>query len=128
MQWGSWSFNPKTLTLDHEIGYEIDLEEIDSSASILDWIFQVRGKNWADAQTVYDLLNAFREILHPQANYCSYEEDKRADGGELARAYAQRIRSLHVLSRRYMETYTLKHYTNPISRHQRFTESREIAR
>jgi hypothetical protein len=93
MQWGDWIFDPDHLTLDHENGYQIDLEEIGSSASILGWIFQVREKDWGDAQTVYDLLTAFREILDPQANYCSFEEDKRADGGELARAYANRIRS-----------------------------------
>ena len=92
MQWGDWSFDPEYLTLDHESGYQIDLEEIDSSAAILDWIFQVRGKSWGDKQTLYDLINAFRDILDPQANYCSFEEDKRADGGELARAYATKIR------------------------------------
>jgi len=93
MQWGDWTFDPDYLTLDHENGYQIDLVEIGSSASILDWIFQIRGKDWGDAHTVYDLLTAFREILDPQANYCSFEEDNRADGEELARAYANRIKS-----------------------------------
>jgi hypothetical protein len=59
---------------------------------LLDWIFQVQGKNWGDAQTIYDLLNAFEDTLHPQQNYCSFEEDKKADGGELARAYTKRMR------------------------------------
>ena len=92
MQWGDWNFDPDYLTLDHESGYQIDFEEIDSSAAILDWIFQVRGKGWGDAETLYNLLKALDDILDPQSNYCSFEEDKRADGGELARAYATKIR------------------------------------
>ena len=92
MRWGNWVFNPKHLTLTHSPeDYEIDLERIHSSAAILDWIFQIQGKDWADEQTLYDLLRAFRDILDPQANYCSFEEDIRSDGGTLARQFAQRL-------------------------------------
>ena len=91
-KWGPWVFDPKNLTLRHEKeGYEIDLEEIDSSAAILDWIFQIQGKGWADATTMYTLLQALDDILRPQANYCPCEEDKRTDGGRRAREYARRL-------------------------------------
>jgi hypothetical protein len=93
MRWGNWVFNPSNLTLTHSTeGYEIDLEEIHSSAAILDWIFQVQGKDWADAKTMHDLLRAFDDILNPQANYCSDEQDLRCDGGKLAREFAARSR------------------------------------
>jgi hypothetical protein len=94
MRWGNWVFDPKRLTLSHaiegcDVDYEIDLEEIHSSAAILDWIFQILQKPWADPGTMHDLLRAFEDILEPQANYCSFEQDKRADGGALARAFAK---------------------------------------
>jgi hypothetical protein len=89
MRWGQWVLDPSTLVLAHQepFYYEIDLEEIHSSAAILDWIFHVLGKQWADAETMYDLLRALDDILHPQANYCPWEEDRKADGGKLARAF-----------------------------------------
>ena len=85
MRWGYWEFDEKHLTLTHaDAGYQIDLARIHSSAAILDWIFQILGKVWADASTMHDLLRAFRDILQPQKNYCPWEADKRADGGRLA--------------------------------------------
>lgn len=93
MRWGNWVFDPKLLTLSHAIeGYEIDLERIHSSAAILDWIFQIVKKGWADARTIHDLLHAMDDILNPQANYCSNEQDLRADGGKLARNFAASFR------------------------------------
>lgn len=98
MIWGNWAFDAKYLTLTHSAtGYEIDLEEIHSSAAILDWIFHIQNKAWADATTMYDLLRSFNDILKPQANYCSFGEDIRADGGRLAQEFAN---SLSAKSRR----------------------------
>jgi hypothetical protein len=92
MCWGEWAFDPQDLTLTHlGMGYEIDLRRIQSSAAILDWIFQLLDKSWADAGTMHDLLRAFAAILRPQANYCPGEVDKRADGGQLATEFASRV-------------------------------------
>lgn len=91
MQWGTWNLDARQLTLTHATeGYEIDLEEIHSSADILDWIFQVLSKEWGDATTVYDLLSALEAILNPQSNYCSFGQDKSADGGALAKEFIAR--------------------------------------
>ena len=91
MRWGNWKFDPKNLTLEHSgEGYEIDLERIHTCAAMLDWIFQIQAKSWADAKTMRDLLRAFDDILSPQVNYCPGEQDQRADGGKLAREYAER--------------------------------------
>jgi hypothetical protein len=94
LTWGDWAFDEKELTLTHPaVGYEIDLKRIHSSAAILDWIFQIRRKPWADARAMHDLLNAFAEILDPQANYCPWEENRKADGGKLGRKFAKRRRA-----------------------------------
>jgi len=37
------------------------------------------------------LLVAFRRILDPQRNYCSFEEDMRASGKDLAQVYADKV-------------------------------------
>lgn len=91
MKWGNWHFDSRQLTLTHATEkYEIDLEDIHSSADILDWIFQILGKKWGDAATVYDLLVAFEEILSPQENYCSFGEDKNTDGSILAKKFIEK--------------------------------------
>ena len=51
--------------------YEIDLERIGSSAAMLDWIFQIRGKAWATSTVLRDLLNAFHDVSGPQSSLCS---------------------------------------------------------
>jgi len=91
MKWGNWMFDSNNLALIHADGYTIHLNEVDSSAEILDWIFQIQQKSWADASTMHDLLSAFDAVLRPQAHYCSEGKDKRADGGKLARLYAERM-------------------------------------
>ncbi len=69
--------------------YEIDLAGIHSSAALLDWIFQVLAKGWAQARTMYYLLHAFNDILQPQRHYCSWSAEIRTDGGKLARMFAE---------------------------------------
>jgi hypothetical protein len=51
--------------------YEIDIERIRRSSGMLDWIFQINGKSWANARVTKDLVNAFDDVFHPQANLCS---------------------------------------------------------
>lgn len=89
---GPWRFDPDDLLLIHKQGsYVIPLERITSSSCITDWIFQVQRKGWCDPITMYTLLVAFRCILNPQRNYCSFEEDMRASGKELAQVYADKV-------------------------------------
>lgn len=88
MKWGPWSINEKHLTLVHESsGYDVSLRACKSSADILDWIFQIRDKTWADSATMVGLLNAFEDVLHPQKNYCGGGIDHAADGGALTQTY-----------------------------------------
>jgi hypothetical protein len=69
--WGSWTLNARHLRLDHEF-YEVDLEKIGSSASMLDGIYQIKRKTWADQTVMYDLLSALHDIFDPQATMCSF--------------------------------------------------------
>ena len=71
-RWGRWRFNPCTHELEfHEIPgrviYEIDLDQMRSPAECLDAIYQVAFKSWMTVQDRSDLLEAIRDMAHPQA-------------------------------------------------------------
>ena len=75
---GKWTFSGRWLTLTHRSpSYEFDLEEMTSSAEVLDCIFQLQSKAWATPQTIADFLEAIRVLLHPQSTLCSFGADKR---------------------------------------------------
>lgn len=79
---GLWKYRKSNLTLwCQKYQYEIDLEKITDSAKMLDWIFQVNSKTWAqdDPAVMSDLINALDDLLEPQANYCSWAKDKSAN-------------------------------------------------
>ena len=79
-RWGNWRLNAANLTLEHvNGGYYVDLEKMNTSAQMLDWIFQVRGKVWASDQDMGNLLTALDEIFRPQATLCSGGLDQQFD-------------------------------------------------
>ena len=72
-RWGDWHLEVGNLTLVLRSGhdnYEIDLEQINDSAQMLDWIFQLRTKTWVTNDIIGDLLSAFQDIFCPQATIC----------------------------------------------------------
>ena len=79
-RWGGWRLNARNLTLEFwEEGrggwsYYIDLEMVSDAASLLDWIFQFRGRG--TPQVMSDLLDAINEIFRPQAHLCSFGVNK----------------------------------------------------
>lgn len=75
---GAWTIEGEELVLTSNKSRCIDLERCNSSAQILDWIFHYRGR--LSQQEMADLLQAFELILNPRRNYCSFGQDKRADG------------------------------------------------
>lgn len=79
--WGSWRFEPSNLTLVWDGYYEIDLEEINTSAALLDWLFQCQHRD------IHHLMAAFTYIFRPQATICSYGSEKAFSGSQLAKAY-----------------------------------------
>jgi hypothetical protein len=75
-RWGVWKFNARNLTLEWVggYGYYIDLEEIDSSCEMLDWLFHIAEKTDVDESIVGDLVLAFEEIFHARARFCQSKE------------------------------------------------------
>lgn len=43
--------------------YQVPIDEMVSSASILDWIFQIQEKTWASSAVVGDFVEAVVDIL-----------------------------------------------------------------
>lgn len=70
--YGLWRYEASSDTLVHQkTDYYIPVPELEkSSASCLDWIFQIYDKSWADAPTMLSLLRAIRFIVQPQATLC----------------------------------------------------------
>jgi hypothetical protein len=99
-KWGNWTYDESNKTLDYRNPdgdyYEIDLVRVRTSAAMLDWIFQLRHKCWITAQDLADLLEAFDDLLDPQANYCSWEEEQHPNvlrilESETSHAMAKRL-------------------------------------
>lgn len=85
-RWGKWRFDAKGLSLVFEENgreqYAIDLTEMDSSAQMMDWIFQVNMKSWASRVDIGNLVEALDDLLRPQATLCSGGADKRMNAQE----------------------------------------------
>jgi hypothetical protein len=87
-----FKFNSDKLTIDcffngHTNG-DIDLEQINSCAEMLDWIFHMHQKT--SPQEFYMLLDLFGKIFHPQENCCSWGEEKKFSGSDLAKKFARK--------------------------------------
>ncbi len=50
--------------------YEVNLDQCDTSAGVLDWIAQLAGKTWVTNDDLGDLVRALDEILDFQASLC----------------------------------------------------------
>lgn len=56
------SLDRRNLTLDIRITpngesfYRLDLERCASPTEMLDWIYQIHGKDWCDAELIHELL------------------------------------------------------------------------
>jgi hypothetical protein len=56
--------------------------EVKSSASLLDWIFQVWEKPWASPKVMGELLDLIEEYINPQSTLCAWgvEQKNRING------------------------------------------------
>lgn len=66
--WGRWTLNTSNACLETTIapsgaGYQVPLGDLDTTAAMLDWIFQVQEKTWASTQDLGDLVEAIVEIF-----------------------------------------------------------------
>jgi hypothetical protein len=56
--------------------YDVDLERCRTSAEVLDWIFQVAAKTWADDRMIAGLVRELDRRLHPQGTLCAFGADR----------------------------------------------------
>lgn len=73
--WGPWKLDRinRVLRIDSANGpYEVDLGSCRSSPEVLDWIYQITGKPWADDAVLAGFVRAIGDILDPQVNLCSW--------------------------------------------------------
>jgi hypothetical protein len=78
--WGNWQYDAKVMVLTYlPEDYEIDLEQCTTSAKTMDRIFQLCNKTWLSAKDGGDMLQALNDLLDPQANLCSFGQDKKFD-------------------------------------------------
>jgi len=72
-----WIYDPERLTLTGTRGmYSIPLEQLTTSAQMLNAIFQVQGKPWCDPTMAGMLLAALQELLMPQHYLCSWGDER----------------------------------------------------
>jgi hypothetical protein len=87
-QWGVWRLERANLTLVHSgegRSYEVDLEAMNTTGQMLDWIFQVSGKSWATRQDVGELVQALDDIFHPQQNLCPGGATRKIDASDVVK-------------------------------------------
>jgi len=88
-RWGKWRFDARLLDLVFEENgreqYAIDLKDMNSSAQMMDWIFQVNMKSWATREDIGNLIQALDDLFRPQASLCSGGADKRMNAEEYLR-------------------------------------------
>lgn len=78
--WGNWQFDANVMVLTFlPEDYEIALEECTSSAELSDRIFQLCNKTWMTPTDLGHMVQALDDLLHPQANLCSFGQDKQFD-------------------------------------------------
>ena len=85
--WGPWRYNTNALELEYydeggKYRYGVDLGRCNSSAEVLDWIFQVNTKRWRTYECIGHLIQALRDLLHPQQNLCGGGRDKPFDASK----------------------------------------------
>ena len=55
--------------------YEVNLDECNTSAGVLDWIAQVAETTWATNDGLANLVRALDDILDFQASLCGQEKE-----------------------------------------------------
>ena len=85
-RWGNWEFAADTLHLLYKQPggreqYNIPLRGISDSAEMLDWVFQVRMKTWISSKDIGDLVQAFDDLLEPQATLCGQGVNQKLNPG-----------------------------------------------
>jgi hypothetical protein len=86
--WGTWVLDPYGAQLwEPASGCMFSLAEFGRSSHMLDMVFQVFGHD-GDGQLTAGFVGALRDIIDPQANLCSWGEDKHLTKAAIRRMAA----------------------------------------
>lgn len=92
-EWGPWSFSIDFCLVNKYTKYEIDLEAVNSTADILNWLMHMSTKDEAEYGEgyMYYLSVAFADIL----KFCGFDNTKNLefDGRKLCKKYAKGVRT-----------------------------------
>jgi hypothetical protein len=58
----SIDYDTMEIVIDKKYEYRIDLDHCANSGHMLDWIFQIHGKEWCDGELIKELLDTFEEL------------------------------------------------------------------
>lgn len=67
--WGVWELNKENACLEYVdpdsdiLIYQVPIDEMTTSAEILDWIFQIEEKSWATKVILGEFISAIVDIL-----------------------------------------------------------------
>ena len=100
-RWGPWKF-ADNLVLINDDDYDIDLEKINSCAEMLDWIFQMQKKR-QDLYCVKSFVDALTDIFLPQRYCCSWGNNKKFSGRDLAKKYQKKLKAQRQKTRSYLK-------------------------
>lgn len=77
--WGRWTFNPGNLCLETHLTvpggqqYQIPVDEMTSSAAVLDWIFHQEEKTYLTSEDLGDLVRAIAALVG--RGICANQQD-----------------------------------------------------
>ena len=74
--------------LDNSIYSDVNLEEINSCAEMLDWIFHMHKRH--NAKDFYKFCKLLNKIFDPQSNCCSWGKEKKFNGTALTREFIKK--------------------------------------
>jgi hypothetical protein len=72
-----WIYRRNRSLVHRRTHYELDLDRCESSAAVLDWIFQVFHKSWCTAKTLRDLMLHLQKRVDPQGTLCSWGKERQ---------------------------------------------------
>lgn len=91
-EWGPWFFSTDYCLVNKPTRYEIDLENINTTADILNWLMHMSTKHDDDygEDFLYYLSTAFTDILR----FCGLDSTKNLefDGRKLCKKYAKGVK------------------------------------
>ncbi|MGH3185222.1 MAG: hypothetical protein ACRDOE_25410, partial [Streptosporangiaceae bacterium] len=90
LRWGPWTLRLADPALCHPRGYPICLTRFTDSCELGFMVFQVAGKDWADAECLAGLVRALDAVLDPQGTLCTWAGDRQLTEEEIL-ARVQRV-------------------------------------